>query len=216
MGGRAKNRNSSEPEPRQVRDGLKHALQAAYGGPLRTGAFKALGIHGKWNRWGNNFPSGTSLRRLAPDLARVGVSLDDVLLRPHVVPWRIAVEEWRPAEGAGLGETGLWLRIQDAVTRRRADTLPPEKGGTLHVRLERGSPEERAFTDRQVEDKASATARFERAKRRSKRPPTTQETAEARAVGDRIEQKLRQSPPFIVFRVTVPGTRKVLSEFFEF
>jgi hypothetical protein len=200
MGGRAKNRNSSEPEPRQVRDGLKHALQAAYGGPLRTGAFKALGIHGKWNRWGNSFPSGTSLRRLAPDLARVGVSVDDVLLRPHVVPWRIAVEEWCPRAGASDGEVGLWLRIQHGITQRRADTLPPNQGGTLHVRLEAGSPEERAFTEHSPQDGALLTARLARVKRSS--------AAELLKAADRIDQKVRRSPPVIVFRVTVPGTQK--------
>ena len=199
MGGRAKDRNLSEPEPRQVRDALKHALQAVYGGRLRT-AFEALGIHGNWGDWGKGFPSATSLRHLAPDLARVGVSLDDVLLRPHVVPWRVAVESWRPAQGASLGEIGLWLRIQDAVTRRPTDTLPPNQGGTLHVRLEAGSPEERAFTEHSPQDGALLTARLARVKRSS--------AAELLKAADRIDQKVRRSPPVIVFRVTVPGTQK--------
>lgn len=197
MRGRAKNRNSSEPEPRQVRDALRDALTMAYDGLLCT-ALKALGIHGKYNGWAKGLPSGASLRQLAPDLARVGVSLDDVLLRPHVVPWRLAVEWWRPAQGASLGEVGLWLRIQDAVTRRRAGTLPPGQGGTLHVRLEAGSAEEQAFVRRfrRPEDADLTAAHIERVKRSSH--------DDMLLAAKRIDQALRR-PSIIMFSVMPPG-----------
>ena len=211
MGGRAKDRHSSEPEPRQVRDALKQALQAAYGGRLRT-AFEALGIHGNWGDWGKGFPSATSLRHLAPDLARVGVSLDDVLLRPHVVPWRLAVEGLRPGVRASWGEIGLWLRIQDAITRRRPGTRAPNQGGQICIRLEARSAEARALTEHPAQDNAIATARSERAKRRS----TTQGVIQLRAAVGRIEQKLKRSRPPIVFRVTDPGGQKKSFELFEY
>ncbi len=197
MGGRTKNRLSSEPEPRQVRDALRDALTAAYDGRLRTW-LERFGMFGKYDGWAEGLPSGASLRHLAPDLARVGVSIDDVLLRPHVVPWRLAVERWRPAQGASLGEVGLWLRVQDAVTRRRADTLPPDQGGTLHVRLEAGSAEEQALCERfrPPQDTDLAAAHLERVKRLSQRDRLT-------GVLKRIDEALRR-PLVILFRVIPP------------
>ena len=131
----------SQPTPRQVRDALRDALQAAYGCSLRKGAFEALGIHGNWSRWDNSFPDGVSLRHLAPDLARVGVSIDDVMLRPHVVPWRLAMQMWQPNAQPSYSESGIWLRIQHAITQRRVNTKTPAEGGRLHVRIEKGSAE---------------------------------------------------------------------------